>query len=313
MRITEITYQLGSVRETLDDLQSQNPDWRIQDIASRTGILTRYVTAPQETAFQLAIKAAQKLAVDRNTIDALIYVTQSPESLIPTTACLLHQHLGLPSQCLAYDLNQGCSGFIYGLSQATALIKSGLSKHALVVCAEAYSKYISKNDRTCRPLFSDGAAAIMVEESAVGDIGPFVFVTDGSGAPNLTLRRQVVDTNLPAGSLYMDGAKVLLFTMGQVPRAVRELLAKAQLSVQDIDLFIFHQASKVVLDNIQHALKIDEDRLFRNYQEVGNTVSATIPIALVQAQQSGRIKDGTRVLLMGFGVGYSLAGCIVTL
>lgn len=313
MRITSITYQLPSRTETIWELKEFNPDWKAETLYEKTGIAKRYVSMPHETALTLGIQAGQKLLcdIDRQTIDGLIYVTQSPDSLIPSTSCLLHDKLGLSAQCLTLDINQGCSGFVYGLSVASSLLTSGCIERCLIICAETYTKYISKNDRTCRPIFSDGASAVLLEKNVPGSIGPFVFLTDGSGALNLCLLKDDRTSGVSWPVLFMDGPKVMLFTMSEVPRAVSALCMKAGLDIGDIDLFVFHQASKIVLDNFQRLLKIDNEKLMRNYQDIGNTVSATIPIALKQAEESGRLGSGMVVLLMGYGVGYSLAGCIL--
>ncbi len=309
MRITAIAYQLGATMENLAQLAAANPEWRVDQLYTRTGIDARYVAGPDETPLTLGTEAAEKLlaGVDRHGIDALIYVTQTPDSLIPTTACLLHARLGLPAHALAFDVNQGCSGFVYGLSLATALLEAQSLRAALIVCAETYTRHIAPGDLTCRPIFSDGAAAVLVERAEPGSIGPFAFVTDGTGAPNLTVR----DDGTGRATLFMDGPAVLLFTMSAVPQAVTELLARARLTIADVDLFVFHQASRVVIDNIRRTLKLDDAKVFRNYQDVGNTVSATIPIALKQAEDAGRLGAGKTVLLVGFGVGYSLAACVV--
>lgn len=313
MKISAIHHRLGSRAETLADLCEINPDWQLERLVAKTGIVNRHVIGENDTALGLAEEACLALfrSVDRASIDGLIYVTQSPESTIPATACLLHESLQLPAQCLAFDLNQGCSGFVYGLSMATGLLISGQATKCLVVCAESYSKYISHHDRTCRPIFSDGASAAIIDGQSNGKIGPFVFSTDGSGAPNLTLRDNKSAEVNGDKVLFMNGPKVLEFTMEAVPEAVEALLAKSGLELDRIDLFVFHQASKVVLDRIMKRLSIAENRLYRNYEDVGNTVSATIPIALQQAQIDGILRPNMTVLLMGFGVGYSLAGCII--
>ena len=313
MQISAIDFKLGSRIETLDDLGEQNPDWKTDRLLAKTGIVQRHIATSTESPLSLAEEACKRLfeVVAPEDVDSLIYVTQSPDSTIPTTACLLHERLQLPKECLAFDLNQGCSGFVYGLSMASALLRTGQTTKCLLVCAEAYSKYISLHDRTCRPIFSDGASAVIVEAGGSGEIGPFVFATDGSGAPNLTLKDSDGVDGVDGQVLYMNGPKVLDFTMDAVPASVMRLIDKAGLNLVDIDLFIFHQASKVVLDRVGRKLGLDETKMFRNYQDMGNTVSATIPVAIKQAESLGVISQNMTVLLMGFGVGYSLAGCIV--
>lgn len=311
MKIASLEYCLGSHMETWDELLKDNPDWDKESLTSKTGVSIRYVSGSDETALTLAVAASVELLTKngKDAINGLIYVTQSPDSHIPATACLLHQELGLPSNCFAFDLNQGCSGFIYGLSIASSMLASCELQQILLVCSETYRKYIDIHDRTCRPIFSDGASAVIIRSEDKGSLGPFTFLTDGSGAPNLTLKDPQNHNDLPR--LFMNGPSVLMFTMAAVPKATNTLLEMASLKIDDIDLFIFHQASAVVLDNIQRALDIPDARFYRHVQFVGNTVSSTIPIALKHALDEGVVNEGATLLLMGFGVGYSLAGCIV--
>jgi 3-oxoacyl-[acyl-carrier-protein] synthase-3 len=313
MRISAIDYYLPRTIETLADLGAANPEWDTAKILCKTGVERRHVAASDETPLAMAEAAARKLLaeLDGTVIDGLIYVTQSPDSLIPATACLLQDRLGLRKDSMAFDLNQGCSGFVYGLSVAAATIGTGMIENALVVCAEVYNRYISRHDRTCRPLFSDGASAALVSGNESGSIGPFVFLTDGSGAPNLTLKPHQPGDDVPGPRLFMDGGRVLRFTASEVPRAVHALLERSGRAMDDIDMFVFHQASEVVLNKLQHVLAIPDARFLRNYRDLGNTVSGTIPIALKQATDDGVIEPGMRLMLVGFGVGYSLAGCLI--
>jgi 3-oxoacyl-[acyl-carrier-protein] synthase-3 len=163
--IEAIAYRLGSRSETGLDLARDNPGWNIGEIEAKTGVKTRYLAAPGETASDMAEAAANELlgrGIDRAEIDGLIFVSQSPDHLLPTTACLLQDRLGLAKSCLAFDINQGCSGFVYGLGVATSLITAGLASKVLLLCGDTYTRYIKADDRTCRPIFSDGAAAILV-------------------------------------------------------------------------------------------------------------------------------------------------------
>ena len=313
MQIGAIEFKLGSKIETLAQACEHNPDWQADRLFAKTGIMQRHLAAPGESPLSLAVEACERVLnnAGRDHIDGLIYVTQSPESTIPTTACLLHERLSLPEKCLAFDLNQGCSGFVYGLSMASGLLRTDQITQCLLVCAEGYSKYIAPDDRTCRPIFSDGASAVLIDAEGSGDIGPFVFATDGTGAPNLALKKNNGAAVVGDQVLHMNGPKVLEFTMEAVPASVSHLIDKAGLTFADIDMFIFHQASKVVLDRVRRKLDISEAKMFRNYRDTGNTVSATIPVAMKQARSTGILGTNMTVLIMGFGVGYSLAGCIV--
>ena len=308
MQITDIQYVLGKNKESLEDLGKINPDWMIEKLKDKTGIHSRHILGVNETEKSLVIEASKKLfeRVNPDDIDGIIHVSQSPFSRLPTSACLIQDILNLPKNMMAFDLIQGCSGFVYGLSVASAMIYQQGLKKVLVICADTYTNYIPKNDRTNRPIFSDGAAAAILESSGDGSIGPFSFFTDGSGGDLLALKE-----NNGKEQLFMDGKKVFKFSLREVPKAFNELLIKANLKQEDIDLFIFHQASAVILRQLKSKLNIPDEKWFQNIKDMGNTVSATIPIAIKQAKDNGQFKPKMNVMLMGFGVGLSVAGCIV--
>lgn len=308
MQITDIEYVLGKNKESLEDLGKINPDWMIEKLKDKTGIHSRHTLGVNETEKSLVIEASKKLfeRVNPDDIDGIIHVSQSPFSRLPTSACLIQDILNLPKNMMAFDLIQGCSGFVYGLSVASAMIYQQGLKKVLIICADTYTNYIPKNDRTNRPIFSDGAAAAILESSGDGSIGPFSFFTDGSGGDLLALKE-----NNGKEQLFMDGKKVFKFSLREVPKAFNELLIKANLKQEDIDLFIFHQASAVILRQLKSKLNIPDEKWFQNIKDMGNTVSATIPIAIKQAKDSGQFKPKMNVMLMGFGVGLSVAGCIV--
>ena len=243
--IEKIEYALPENAEDGSRLRADNPDWRIVDIQQKTGIATRYVASAEQTAARhhLAVQAADKLfatGVARTEIGAVIFVTQSPDYTLPTTACVLQDRLQLPTSSIAFDLNPGCSGFVYGLSVAGAPIQSGVRDKVLLLCGDTYSKYIEKSDRTCRPVFGDGAAATLLSRSAKGLLGPFELGTDGSGYKNLIVPNSgATNWRGQPRTIFMDGAKVFMFTMAKVPLAVNTLLDTAKLTIADIDLFVF--------------------------------------------------------------------------
>lgn len=317
--ISAISYHLPSIVEGVDTLQRDNPDWDIPKILKKTGIHNRYISSPGETAVDLAYEAGKKLLGNisgRKEIDLLILVTQSPDYVLPTSACILQDRIGLSKNCMAFDVNLGCSGFVYSLSIAGGLIESGVAHKSLILCADTYSKYIKKNDRTCRPIFSDGAAAILVEKSDTDCIGPFEFGTDGSGYDRLIVKhRRAKDADQGADSwqdsLEMHGSDIFLFTMRVVPPSVNKLLNQAGLTLENIDLFVFHQASKFVIDNLIRSMSLDKKKVFINYDSIGNTVSASIPIALKDAASKGCLKEGDMVMLVGFGVGLSWGAALM--
>ena len=233
-------------------------------------------------------------------------MSQSAFSRLPTSACIIQDEIGLPKNLMAFDLIQGCSGFVYGLSAATAMMQQNALQKVLIACADTYSKYIPLNDRTNRPIFADGAAAAIVENTGEGSIGPFSFFTDGSGGDLLTLQEKN-----GGEKLFMDGKQVLKFSVREVPKVFDNLLSKAHLEKRDIDLFVFHQASAVILRQLKNKLNIPDEKWFQNIKNIGNTVSATIPIAIKQAIDGGLYKKNMNIMLMGFGVGLSVAGCIL--
>jgi 3-oxoacyl-[acyl-carrier-protein] synthase-3 len=321
-KVIGISYVLGSILEDSSNLLSDNTDWNIATIEEKTGIKKRHISGASETAVDLACLAANKLLisqdVDRLSIDGLILVTQSPDYKLPTSACILQNMLGLGTNVMSFDINLGCSGFIYGLANSIALMQSGFAKRILLICGDTYSKYIDKSDRTCRPIFSDGASAILLDSVSSCNVkfGPFVFGSDGSGAKNLIVENSGARESTHADSvrgqhLFMDGAKVFMFTMSAIPKLVNQTLNQAGIDINDISIFIFHQASKVVLDNIAKKLNIPQNKMFCNIENIGNTVSATIPIALKDAHMSGAIKSGDLIFLAGFGVGYSWGATIM--
>ena len=216
------------------------------------------------------------------------------------------------SNCAAFDINLGCSGFPYALSVVSSMLENHICSKALIICSDTYTKYIKKDNRACRPLFSDAAAAIIVSKSKDSKIGPFIFGTDGSGAENLIVRNSA--SNIENGvekTLYMNGAEVLLFTMSNVPKGITKLVKDSGLNIEDIDMFFLHQASKIVMSNIQRILKVPDSKFPTNFENHGNTVSATIPILMAQEAEKGNLQRGMTILLFGFGVGYSYGGCIV--
>ena len=333
MQITHISYFLPEKTLTNDDLAIEyESNWNSKKIYKKTGIKSRHIAAT-ETTSQLAVQAAEKLFSEsgfpKDKIDFLLLCTQSPDYFLPTTACIVQDILGLPTSCGAFDFNLGCSGFVYGLAIAKGLIAGGMAKNVLLLTVETYTKYIHPKDKSVRTIFGDGAAATLIthEEGDPCKIGEFVFGTDGKGASNLivpagamampkseeTAKERVDEQGnvRSLNNLYMNGPEIFNFTLDIVPDTVKSLLARAKLSMDDIDLFVFHQANKFMLDSLRDKIGIPEEKFYLDMEDKGNTVSATIPIAMKDALDEGRIRRGDKLMLVGFGVGYSWAGCIV--
>ena len=323
-RLGEIAVYMPQKIESNDQLQAEFPRWDMDLIYSKTGIRQRYIADHAQCSSDLGVAAAEKLFeennIDRNTIDFLLFCTQSPDYPLPTTACLVQDRLNLPTSVGAFDFNLGCSGYVYGASMADAMIRSSMAKRVLLITAETYSKYIDQADRSLRTIFSDGATATLIEATEDQQLSGFVFGTDGKEADALIVNtggarppEDAIQTRKRkrwASELYMDGPALINYTVQEIPRLVDAVLSKSNLGRDDIDLFIFHQATRKMLEMLQEQLEVSDDRLPIMLENYGNTVSSTIPILIQELRTQGRLKSGMKTMLVGFGVGFSLAGCI---
>ena len=329
-QIAAIEYALPAKCVTNDELDQLHPSWSMRAVEKRTGVLTRFICAEDETALDLATVACERLfdrgVVSREDVGAIILCTQSPDYIMPPNATLLQSRLQLPNSIGAFDYSLACSGYIYGLLMGKALIESNSLDNILLVTSEAYSKFIHPGDRASMFLFGDGAAVTLLRKGPEG-VGEFILGTDGSGGDRFiipaggTRIRNTAETCIEKidvhgnvrtqENIHMDGSAILTFARRQIPKCVRNLLAKTGYTQDDISLFVFHQASGLVLDYLEKTLEIPKEKTFRNLHRVGNTVSASIPIAIRDAQLEGRIVPGSRLLLVGFGVGLSWGACIV--
>lgn len=310
--------------ETNAELKAAFPHWDMDLIYEKTGIGARHIAAEGECASDLAVAAAHKLFhtydIDPQSIDFVLLCTQTPDYPLPTTACLLQTRLGLKTSVGALDFNLGCSGFVYGLSLADGLIRSGSAKRVLLLTAETYSKYIDSQDRSLRTIFGDGAAATLIERAERPTLSAFQFGTDGTGADTLIVGRggarkpeQAIKPRHRhrwASDLYMDGPSLINFTVSAVPQLIDNILAAAELKFANIDLFLLHQATLKMLSLLQERLEVDDTRLPVVLEHCGNTVSSTIPILIDELRNNGQLRRGMKNMLIGFGVGWSWAGCI---
>jgi len=327
--IRAIEYHLPEEALSTEALAAAFPEWSVEKIDDKTGIHCRRIAAPEECASDLAVAAARKLfasgACQPDEVDYLLLCTQSPDYFVPTTACLLQDRLGLPLQAGALDFNLGASGYVYGLGLAQGLIETAQARNVLLITAETYSKFIHPRDKSCRTIFGDAAAATLIVgvDEPAPHIGPFIFGTDGSGARHLIVpsgglrQPRTPESAIPyedangnvrsQDNLFMDGAEVFNFTLRIVPQTVDSLLAKAGKAREDIDLYVFHQANRYMLDHLRKRLKIPEERFLVELEGCGNTVSSTIPIALKRAEEARKLRRGRLVMAVGFGMGYSWA------
>ena len=331
--IKAISYHLPEKVLSNADLAREFPDYKIEDLTRLTGVRSRHIAAEGETPGDLGIEAAKKLfsehKISPEDIDHVLFCTQMGDYLTPTTACIIQDRLGIPKHAGAVDFNQGCTGYIYGLAMAKGLVETNMAKNVLLLTSEAITHLIHKEDKSNRAIFGDGAAATLIsrsEEPGHG-IGDFVFGTDGKGYDEIIIKHG--GARYPAhrtisedykdqlgnvrndACFYMNGAAVFTFSMEIVPGLVNDLLDKAGLTKEDINLFVLHQANQVILESIFRKMKIPEEKTIIHLEKTGNTVASTIPIALKQALDEGRVSKGDKVLLAGFGVGFSWAGTIV--
>ena len=325
-RIGPIAFHLPEKVEDNDLLQALFPKWDMELIYKKTGIWARHIAAPGETAADLAVAAAEKLFcehdVDRDSVDFLLLCTQSPDYPLPTTACLLQDRLKLRTSIGALDFNLGCSGFVYGLSVADGLIRSGAARRILLVTAETYSKYIHPTDRSLRTIFGDGAAATLIEAADEPSLGGFVFGTDGRGADTLLVgeggHRPPADALKPRkrkrwpSALTMDGPEIAKFALEVLPPVVQRVMETARWERDDVEIYLMHQATFFLLDQLRVRLNLTEAQMPLALNDYGNTVSCTLPLLMHDLRTEGRLRPGTRTMMIGFGVGLSWAGCTWT-
>ena len=326
--ISKVEYYLPEKTLTNKDLENLFPGWSADKIEEKVGIKERHIVADNETALDLAFYASKKVLEEYNKdeIDFIILCTQSPDYFLPTSACILQERLGLRNSVGAFDYNLGCSGFVYGLAIAKGLITANIANKILLVTTETYSKYIHEKDRSNLSIFGDGAAATIIESCVQNKIFEFSLGTDGTGKDSLIVANGGAKTpkdfeshlyEYQEGSfttknnLFMNGPNIFNFTIKSIPVLVKNVLKENFMVIDDIDFFVFHQANNFMLNYLRKKIKIPKSKFFIDMLETGNTVSSTIPIALNNALVNGNIKQGDKVMLVGFGVGYSYGAVII--
>lgn len=325
--IKYVAYCLPDKVVTNEAIVNDFPEWSVEKITEKVGVNQRHVAAEGETATDLAEKAAIKLIeennIDKEIIDFVILCTQSPDYFLPTSACLLQTRLGLRQDIGAFDFNLGCSGYVYGLSIAKGLIAGGIAENVLLLTAETYNKYLHPKDKGNRTIFGDAASATLLSVDGVAEVLDFALGTNGKGANNLIVKSGasrlpekqndlVFDKNgnpVSSDHLFMNGAQIFAFTQRNVPKVINDVLEKNNLAKEDIDMFVLHQANRYMLDFLRNKMDIPEDKFYIFMENVGNTVSNSIPLCLVEAHKENRLKGN--VLLCGFGVGYSWGAVIL--
>jgi len=327
--IKGIAYYLPERVVTNEELVKEFPEWSVDKVAQKVGVDSRHLAAENETAGDMAEKAARKLfeeySIDPKTIDFLMLCTQSPDYFLPSTACVLQDRLGIPTTAGAFDYNLGCSGCIYGMAMAKGLITAGIANNVLLLTAETYNKYLHPDDKSNRSIFGDGAAACLISTEGFAKIGEFVLGTDGSGAENLIVKSGAARCKQTTGLsdedseghirredyLYMNGGAIFNFTLDAVPAMMNQLFEKSGLTKNDINYYVFHQANKFMLSTIRKVCVLPKDKFYIDLANVGNTVSSTILIGLKKCLVNYTIKPDMMVMCCGFGVGLSWGGTIL--
>lgn len=327
--INAISYYLPNKVVTNEELVKEFPEWSVDKVAQKVGVDSRHIAAEDETAGDMAEKAARKLfeeyQIDPKSIDFLLLCTQSPDYFLPSTACVLQDRLGISTTAGAFDYNLGCSGCIYGLAMAKGLIAAGIAKNVLLLTAETYNKYLHPSDKSNRSIFGDGAAACLISTEGFAEIGKFSLGTDGSGANHLIVKTGASRQKTATGKsveddeghvwyddyLYMNGGAIFNFTLDAVPAMMKDILEKNKLSKDDIDYYVFHQANQFMLNTIRKVCVLPKDKFYVNLATTGNTVSSTVLIGLKECLKDGTIQSGNIVLISGFGVGLSWGGTIL--
>lgn len=314
-----------------------NPDEEItaESLYTKTGVRRRFISTMDETAKDLGNRASEKLFekwnIDRSNIDYIIFVSDALEYKGPTTACIMQRDLGLKNESAAIDVLHGCTGFIYGLSLAKAVLQSGLASNVLMVTADVPTKVVHPEDTELRALFSDGAAATLISmdksNSFSPSIGEFVFGTDGNGEKNLWVERSAtrepadvewlkqytdVPTGLGGGRMRMESSKIFMFIFRKVPSLIQDILDKNNLTSDDINFYILHQANGTILEFVRKRMNIPPEKFINSIELIGNTVSSSIPIAIDGELKKDIFKPGTKVLIAGFGIGYSWGGTVLS-
>ena len=295
----------------LSTLVDTNDAW----IMERTGIRERRIAAKEEAMSDIALPACRRAletaGVEAASIDLLIVATVTPDMTFPSTAALLADTLGMPDAA-AYDLSAGCTGFMYALAQAYAMLAGGLATRALVVGGDVLSKILDWSDRSTLVLFGDGAGAVVLEHVGEGGFRGFELGADGAGGVNLWLpgsgSRHFDD---PDSFVKMNGREVFKFATRVLVSSAEKILAECGLTIDDVDVYVPHQANVRIIDHATQKLGIDPDRVVINVDRYGNTSSGSIPLALAEAQQGGRLHPGDLVLMTGMGAGLTWGSSLI--
>lgn len=326
--IKSISYYLPENILSNQNLSDEFPEWSAEKIASKIGISERHIANQNEFTSDMAIKVSNKLfeeyQISSKEIDFVLLCTQSPDYFLPTTACIVQNALNIPTSAGALDFNLGCSGYVYGLALAKGLVCAGIAKNILLITSETYSKFLHSKDKSNRTIFGDAASASIVSTEGFAEIGEFELGTDGKGAENLIVKQGALKEPFRSefyeesengfksdAHLFMNGNEIFNFTIKAIPSLIANTLEKNKLNIDSTNVFIFHQANMFMLNHLRKKLNIPQEKFLCWMENCGNTVSSTIPIVLKEAIENNQINQNDKVLLAGFGVGYSWGGCVL--
>ena len=332
MSVRGISWCLPERFETNEDLVREFGTWTPEKIYKKTGIVRRHIADVDKPVSHYLAMAGEKFfaerpAVSRDSIDMLVVSCEARDYIAPATACVVHHKLGLRKSCGAVDYELGCSGYVYGLSIAKGYIAAGIADRVLLITGDEVTRYVNKHDKAIRTIFGDGYTATLLEASERDRVTGFDLGTDGSGLRDIII--EAGETALPRSestavervnrfgnvhsqeNVVMDGRQVLEFSLREVPGSVQRCLERAGVGKEELDLIVFHQASRLLLEQVRDEMRFPEDKFVISLEDKGNTVSSTIPIALGECAEQGRLKAGMKVLLSGFGVGLSWGTVLV--
>ena len=310
-------------------LQDHLKDTCVEKTAKGVGVSKRHIASNDTTAGDMAVEAAKILfnesGIIREEIDFIIMATQSPDHFLPPTACIIQDKLNIPTTAGAFDFDLGCSGYVYGLAIAGSFVDSGLAKNVLLLTGDTITKFIHPEDNN-RVLFGEAASATVVSSTGFARIGKFEKGSDGSGADCLIVKngagRHLTHTGHETidnegntrrdDYFYMDGSRVFNFTIDRVPSLINETLRQNEISLEEVDHVVLHQANKFMLNTLRKVCHIPKEKFYINLENTGNTTSTTIPLALEDCLDKGLFKNGDKVLIAGFGVGLSWAGTVLS-
>ncbi|AZC27862.1 3-oxoacyl-ACP synthase III family protein [Pseudomonas sessilinigenes] len=326
VRVEGIACSVPQNVSEVSDLATKFGEETIQKIMTSTGVVRRHVV-DQECSSDLCVAAAERLIadldIDRTSIDTLIFVSQTHDHTLPATACILQDRLQLSTKVAAFDVALGCSGYVYGLWLASSLISGGGSRRVLLLVGDTISKIVSEDDRSVAALFGDAGSATLLKYDEDAQPISFVLGTDGKGASNLIVPAggfrdrtgKTSEVNEPEVrgpfDLYMNGAEIFAFTLARVAPLVKALHESRADNGAAVDHYVFHQANKFMLEHLVKRMKLPREKVLLDVENVGNTSCTSIPLAvsLAELQKDNRVTG--LMMLAGFGVGYSWAGCII--